>query len=90
MANGCFFANCQLPIAGMTAAKTQSQELMANGFFLTLPPPIQTTVHRAEAQFSTLQVAGGRGNWGPNDRSQSTEVQAVSGFPAQPVFSAGC
>jgi len=29
----------------------------------------------------TLQVVGGRGNWDPNGRPQTTEVQAVLGFP---------
>ena len=28
-------------------------------------------------------VHGGRGNWDPNGRSQTTEVQAFLGFPAQ-------
>src|SRR4051812_7031063 len=37
--------------------------------------------------FPTLQVVGGRGNWDPNGRPQTKEVQAVLGFPPdQPTF----
>jgi hypothetical protein len=31
----------------------------------------------------------GRGNWELNEGSQTTGLQAVSGFPGQPAFSAG-
>jgi hypothetical protein len=43
-------------------------------------------IQSRSAAFPTLQVIGGRGSWGPNGRSQSTGVQAVSGFPTNQAF----
>jgi hypothetical protein len=43
-------------------------------------------IQSRSAAFPTLQVIGGRGSWGPNGRSQSTGVQAVSGFPISQAF----
>lgn len=43
-------------------------------------------VQSRSAAFPTLQVVGGRGNWDPYGRPQTTELQAVLGFPGQPNF----
>jgi len=69
----------------MLTAKTQSQKLRAKS---QEPPFSHTTatypddgIQSRSAAVSTLQVVGGRGNWDPNGRPQTTGVQAVSGFP---------
>jgi hypothetical protein len=81
----------------MSTAKTQSQKLRANGQKLRAngqKPPFSHTpatypddgVQSRSAAFPTLQVIGGRGNWDPYGRPQTTELQAVSGFPINQTF----
>jgi hypothetical protein len=68
-------------------AKTQSQGLKAKSqeppFFSHSRDLSNGDVLRRNASLSdTLQSTRGRGSWDPNDRPQSTEVQAFPGLPA--------
>jgi len=72
----------------MNAAKTQ--RLTANGQVLkacfshtTATYPVAMCCARMHPFQRHTLVHGGRGNWDPYGRPQTTEVQAFLGFPAQ-------
>ena len=77
----------------MLTAKTQSQKLRAKSqrpraAFLSHSRDLSNgDVLRRNASLSdTLQSIRGRGNWDPNGRPQTTEVQAVSGLPTSQLL----
>jgi hypothetical protein len=71
--------------------KANCQLLIAICFFAHHGPLPKELFH-AERSLRRLaiQVLRGRGNWDPYGRPQTTELQAVSGFPGHPAFIAGC
>src|SRR6266853_5607732 len=90
----CERSNCGLnsSLERMNAAKYKAKGQWLRAAFSrhSSAPQSGGKFTSSKAQFfPELKSTRGRGNWGPNGRSQSTGLQAVLGFPGQPAFIAG-